>query len=296
MTSTTAPAPTTAPIAEFPERAEWRTILTIARKELGDAVRSRWFWMWAAAFALLAAILAAVALPGSRIAGAASFGRTAASLVALVQIVVPLMGLTLGAQSIAAQRESGALRFLLSHPVNRTEAFWGIHLGLGAALLAAASAGFGAAGVVTALRSGGAQAGAYLRIAVLAWILVIAMLGVGMLISTFARRASAALGIAVFAWLGLVFIGDLGLMGTAVATRLPVSALFTTTVLNPVEAFRLAALGAFAGSFDVLGPAGTYALDTLGALLVPVLVGALLAWMVAPALLAWWRFLRNRDL
>jgi Cu-processing system permease protein len=252
--------------------------------------------MWAIAFAVLAAVLALVALPGSRIAGAASYGRTASSLVALTQIIVPLMGLTLGAQTIASQRESGALRFLLSHPVNRTEAFWGLYLGTAAALTAAAFAGFGAAGVVTALRSGGGQAGSFLRIALLAWALLLAMVGLGMLISTFARRASAALGSAVFVWLVLVFLGDLGLMGTAVATRLSVSTLFFSTVANPVEAFRLASLASFADSLDVLGPAGTYAVDALGGALLPVIVGSLLAWMAIPVTIAWNRFRNRQDL
>ncbi len=295
MTATATKPTTGRSLPDLPERAQWRATLAIAHKELDDAVRSRWFWMWAIAFALLAGVLASVALPGSRIAGSASFGRTAASLVALVQVIVPLMGLTLGAQSIAAQRESGALRFLLSHPVNRTEAFWGFHLGLSAALLAAASAGFGAAGIVTAIRSGGAQAGAFLRITLLAWILVIAMLGVGMFISAFTRRASSALGVAVFVWLAFVFLGDLGLMGTAVATRMPVDALFFATVANPIEAFRLAALGSFVGSLDILGPAGTYAVDALGPALMPVIVGVLVLWMILPSVGAWIRFRTSKD-
>ena len=284
----------TSPVA-IPERAEGRTILVVARKELADALASRWFWMWVAAFAGLAATLALVALPGSRVAASASFSRTAASLVALVQVIVPLMGLTLGAQAIASQREHGALRFLLSHPVNRTEAFWGVYLGLAAALVTAVAAGFGAAGLVTAIRTGGTRTGAFLWIAVGAAILVLAMLGIGMLVSTFTRRTSSALGIAVFIWLGLVFLGDLGLMGTAVATRMPVSALFAVTVANPVEAFRLAALASFTRSLDVLGPAGTYAVNVLGDALVPVIVGVLGLWFVLPAAAAWARFRSPRQ-
>ena len=281
---------------ELAERAEGRAVAAIARKELGDAVRSRWFWMWAVAFAVLAAVLAMVSLPGERIAGAASYGRTAASLVALTQLIVPLMGLALGAQTVAGQRESGALRFLLSHPINRTEAFWGLYLGTAAALTAAAFAGFGATGVLTALRSGGGQAGSFLRITLLAWILLLAMVGLGMLISTFARRASAALGSAVFLWLVLVFLGDLGLMGSAVATRLPVSALFFSTIANPVEAFRLASLASVTATLDILGPAGTYAISALEGALVPVIVASLVAWMVLPVLFAWLRFRNRQDL
>lgn len=281
---------------QITERPQWKLVIPIARKELGEAARSKWFWLWAGAFGVLAASLAAVALPGSQVAGYGSFGRTAASLVALVQIIVPLMGLTLGAQSLAGQRESGSLRFLLSHPVSRTEAFWGTYLGLALALLATAAIGFGAAGIVTVLRAGGAQAGAYVYIAGLSWLLAIAMLGVGMLISTFAKRASAALGISVFVWLVLTFLGDLGVMGTSVATRLPVGTLFATALLNPVEAFRLASLTVFSGTLDVLGPAGTYAVDRLGDALAAVLVAALVIWVVIPALAAWFRFSHKGDL
>jgi Cu-processing system permease protein len=290
MTATAVPTP------DVREGPEPRLIVAIAQKELREAVRSKWFWLWAGAFAVLAAALAFVVLPGSQVAGFGRFGRTAASLVALVQIIVPLMGLTLGAQSLAGQKESGALRYLLSHPVSRTEAYWGTYLGLAAALFATAAAGFGAAGVVTVMRGGGADASAFLRIAALSWVLAIMMLGIGMLVSTFTHRAGAALGVAVFVWLALVFLGDLGLMGTTIATRLPVGALFASALLNPIEAFRLASLTVFSGTLDVLGPAGTYAVDRLGAALTPVLFTVLIAWLVIPAGVGWFRFSRRTDL
>lgn len=278
------------------ERAEWRLVAIVGHKELKAATASRWFWMWVVAFVGLAAVLVAVALPGSRIAAQAGFGRTAASLVTLVQIIVPLMGLTLGALAIAGPRERGALRFLLSHPVNRTEAFWGIYLGHAAALAIAAGAGFGVAGVVTALRGVPAGVGTFLWIATLSWVLAVAMLGVGMLVSVVSGRSAAALGVAVFVWLLLVFIGDLGLMGTAAATRMPVAVLFGVALANPVEAFRLASLTALAGSLDALGPAGTYAIDRLGDRLGVALLSVLALWVAVPAIVAWRRFAGRADL
>ena len=287
---------TTATAAPISERAELRLIMIIARKELRDAIRSKWFWLWAGAFGLLAAVIANVVLPGSQVSEFGNFGRSAASLVALVQIIIPLMGLTLGAQSLAGQRESGAMRYLLSHPVSRTEAFWGTFAGLAGSLLATAAAGFGAAGMVTGLQGGSANAGSFLRIAVLSWVLAVTMLGIGMLVSTFTNRSGAALGTAVFVWLTFAFLGDIGLMGTSVATDLPVSALFFTALANPVEAFRLASLTAFSGSLDVLGPAGTYAVDRLGDRLEPVLLTTSVLWAVIPASLASIRFNRSKDL
>jgi Cu-processing system permease protein len=287
---------TAVPADHITERPQPRAITTIAAKELRETVRSRWFWLWTVAFAALAAILVTVALPGSEIDGYSGFGRTSASLVTLVQLIIPLMGLTLGALSIAGPRESGALRFLLSHPVSRTEAFFGTYLGLGAALAAATAAGFGVAGLITVAGGVPANTGAFLWIALLSWLLALAMLGAGMLISTLTRTAGAALGGAVFVWLILVFVGDLGLMGTAAATRMPVNALFGAALLNPIEAFRLAALTTFAGSLDVLGPAGTYAMDTLGDALLPVLLAVLTAWVIAPLAVAWFRFHKGTDL
>lgn len=287
---------TSAAAIDITERPDLSNIRTIARKEIREAVHSKWFWLWVVAFAGLASFMAAVALPGSQVAGFGNFGRTAASLVALAQIIVPLMGLTLGANSIAGQKENGSLRFLLTHPISRTEAFWGTYLGLAVSLAATVFSGFGVAGIITVVQGGGASAGSFVRIAILSWLLAVSMLGFGMLISVLTERGSAALGIAVFVWLGFTFVGDLGVMGTSVATGLPTWSLLLTAVLNPVEAFRLASLTAFSGSLGALGPAGRYAVDTFGDNLGWMLFLAMATWAVVPTVLAWWRFNRMGDL
>ncbi len=235
-----------------------------------------------------------MALPDADISGYTGFGRTSASLVTLVQIIVPLMGLTLGAAAISGQRESGALRFLLSHPLSRTEALLGTFAGLATALAVAVAGGFGVAGILSAVRGVTEHTGTLLWIALLAWLLAVAMLGVGMLISTYSR-AGSALGVAIFVWLVFVFLGDLGLMATSAATQMPVGVLFFTALANPIEAFRLAALTSFSGTLDVLGPAGTYAVDTLGSSLRPVLGLALLVWVIVPMAGAWARFRQRSD-
>ena len=271
-------------------------VLTILRLELHDGLRNRWLWLHAGAFAILASVLARLALPGATIGGYGAFGRSASSLVALIQLVVPLLGLTLGAQAVAGRRDRGGLRYLLSQPISRTQVFVGIYLGMAAALLATITAGFGAAGLVTGLRGGGADAIAFLRIAGLSWLLALAMLAIGLLISTFIDRAASAVGTAVFVWLVVVFLGDLGLMGSAAATRMPVSTLFLTAVANPIEAFRLATLMSFRDSVDVLGPAGSYAIDRFGDNLGLLLTGILLMWVAIPLAAGWIRFTRGTDL
>lgn len=275
---------------------DWGTVVVLARKELRDSIRDRWFWLYAAGFGLVASSLVFLALSNQGVASYGGFGRAAASLVTLAQLIVPLMGLTLGARTIATGRERGTLRFLLSLPVTRSESFLGTLAGTALALFVAVAVGFGLTGVVGYFGSSSWDPLALGWIALLAWLLAVAMLAVGMLVSVASSKASTALGVSLFLWLIFTFLGDLGVMGTAVATRLPVNVLFTSVVVNPVEAFRLAAMITLHGSLDVLGPAGSYAVDTFGGSLLWVVVGSIVLWAVVPAGIAWWLFARKADL
>jgi Cu-processing system permease protein len=103
----------------------------VAKKEINDSLNNRWFVLYAAAFTGLALLLSWLSLSSGGIgySGFAGFGRTAASLVNLVLLVVPLMALTVGAGSLAGERERGTLHYLLSQPVNRAEVLLGKYLG-----------------------------------------------------------------------------------------------------------------------------------------------------------------------
>ncbi|MEZ4667592.1 MAG: ABC transporter permease subunit [Anaerolineae bacterium] len=120
-----------------------KTISTLAGYELRSSLRNRWFLLYALAFAVLAVALSSLSLTGAGMFGFAGFGRTAASLINLVLLIVPLMGLTIGAHSLASEREKGTLAYLLAQPVSRAEVLWGKFVGLGTALLAALLLGFG---------------------------------------------------------------------------------------------------------------------------------------------------------
>lgn len=69
-------------------------ILTITGKELRDALRNRWFIIFTIAFAGLALALSALIQPGGTQFRVMSYNRTAASLINLVLLFVPLIGLT----------------------------------------------------------------------------------------------------------------------------------------------------------------------------------------------------------
>lgn len=274
-------------------RMELSVIAAIARKEIRDSLRNRWFILYTVAFAVLALALAWLSRAGTGSVGLAGFGRTAASLINLVMIIIPLMALTAGATSLASERERGTLAYLLAQPVSRVEVVLGKYLGLAAALLGSIAAGFGISGLAIAIRSGSSEAIVFLRLVVAAYALALAMLAVGFVISSFARRTSSATGAALFLWLALVFLGDLGLMGTALAFRLGVQDLFHLSLINPLQVFRMAALESVSASMDVLGPAGQYATAKYGTSLPWIFVAVLAAWIAVPMALAHVIFLRK---
>lgn len=259
-----------------------RTIAILSRKELGDALRNRWFVLYTLSFGALALAFSSAALLGSGQFGFASFGRTAASIVNLVLLVVPLMGLTAGATSIAAERERGTLAYLLAQPISRVDVFLGKFIGQAIALALSLTLGIGFSMAVLWWNGGGEQAGVLLSVLCLGVLLSTASLSLGLVLSTVCRASSAALGGAVFLWLLLAFGADLSLMAASFTRSLDIRTMFHLALLNPLSVFRMAAVMSLRSNLELLGPAGLYAAQTYGAWLLPLFGGALLAWIVLP--------------
>lgn len=274
---------------------DFTNVYTITRKELRDALRNRWFMVFTVAFAGIALALSALMHPSSSSLQVASYSRTAASLINLVLLFVPLIGLTLGAANLAGDRETGALSYLLAQPVSRVEVLLGKYLGLAGSLLATLTLGFGVAGVALALQGSVQDAASYLFTVVLAYLLALAMLSLGFLMSTIAQKTTAALGGALFLWLFLVFIGDLGIMGTALSTQMPIQTVFFVAVANPLQMFKLASILTIQANLEVLGPAGLYATNQFGGLLLPLLLLGLVIWIIVPLVAAITLFSRQEK-
>ena len=273
---------------------EWHNLWVLQHKELRDAWRNRWFVLYALMFVVLALAMSWVSVVGVLGSGFAGLGRTAASLINLVVLIVPLMGLTLGSAAIAADRESGLLLYTYSQPVSLGEIVTAKFWGLASALLAALLAGFGGAALVIAGPVAGGEAGAFAGFLVLSMLVALAAASVGLCISSLCNSASTAAGVALFVWLLLVLVGDLGLMGTSLVLDMSVPVLLGLALVNPLQVFKLAAVVTIRGGSEVLGPAGLYATRTLGDGLLPLLVTVLLAWIVVP-LLATLVVLRRRG-
>jgi Cu-processing system permease protein len=261
-------------------------VLTMARRELREAVRSRWFLLYTIAFAGLGLGVSYLSAAATGSSGLAGFGRTSAGLINIVLLVIPLMALTAGAGSIASDRERGMLAYLLAQPVSRAELLLGKFVGLAGALLASIGLGLGLCAGILAWKGGAAGPAAIVWFASLSFALALSMLSVGMLISALARKASVAVGSAIFVWLALAFVTDLGLMAGTLALKLRIEELFALSLINPLQVFKMWSLHAIDSSLDVLGPAGLYATEEFGARLHMIFGAALAVWVCVPLALA----------
>lgn len=272
------------------------TLLLVARLELALALRSRWTQIFAVVFGALALAVASsgYALSGGH--GVQDFARTAASLVQLVLLLVPLTALVIGVLSLAPER--GAAEILFSQPVSRATILFGELLGLLLALAAAQAIGFGAAGLAVFSQSGGEGTLGFLALLLASLLLTSIFLGLAALLSASALgRRARALALALVVWFVSVVLLDVLALG--LASLLPSGpasrVLILATLVNPVAAIRTGTLlavegtGAFGAASLALfrfahGASGVAAAVALSALV----------WLVVPVALAVAR-LRRAD-
>ena len=268
-------------------------LTTIVGRELRAGVRSRWFLLYLLVFLLLSIAFSVVAAAGTELTGQPGFGRTAAGLLNLMLLMVPLLGLTIGAQALVADRQDGSLDYLLAQPVSPAEVFVGKYLGAALAPLLILVFRFGSSAVAMAARGTTGSLSGFLVLVALTLLLGLAMLSVGYLISSGSPQTAAALGLALTLWLGFVIVGDLGLMGSALVMDLSPGTLLVASLANPLDAYKLVAVQTLQASLDVLGPAGVYATRRFGSALPPLLLGLLALWVVVPLPIGYWLFKRT---
>jgi Cu-processing system permease protein len=260
-----------------------KNITLLITKEARESLRNRWFILYTICFSTLAMLLLFLSTSSGEIGGISGFGRTAASLVNLVLLFIPLIALVTGALSISNERENGTLSYLLSHPVMKSEIFLGKFIGLLLSICLSISLGFGLAGIAISIQGGSQDISKFLITSLLSALLAASLLSVGLLISVYSRSGARAIGFAVFLWLFFIVIGDLGIMGTSVVMDLGIKQVFTLALFNPTEVFKIASVLILSPRFEILGPVGIYALNTFGQKgLFYLLISVLLLWTLFP--------------
>jgi Cu-processing system permease protein len=226
------------------------------------------------------------------------FARTAASLVQIVLLLVPVTALLIGVVALAPDR--GAAELLYSQPIRRRTILLGRLGGLLAALVAAQAVGFGAAGLVVFWHSGGEGLGSFALLVLCSFALTAVFLGgaAWLAVGATAGRRSRAIAQALVAWFAAAVLYDVAALGLAsllrsgAASRLLVAAV----ILNPVDAVRTAALLGVEGAAAFGAASLAFFRVTGGRASAGAMLGAsAIVWIVFPTVMAV-RRLRRQDI
>jgi Cu-processing system permease protein len=268
-------------------------VRAIATWEMRGAARSRWLLGAAVLYGVGAVALTLVGLRSLRDLGLSGAGAAIDGLVALGVLLPPLVGLLLGATSVAGGREQGTLAMVASQPIRRSSIPFGIIVGLTATVWAAILAGLGLVAVVLApvvtasdLAGVGVAAAASLAAAAVGVTL-------GVTISVLSTSRSQATAVAAAVWFATALGIDLILAVVGPGIRLGPVGFLWAVLANPLEAIRLLAL--MATDSSALGPFGVYMFDRFGSAgTAGILGGAVASWVIIPALIAG-KVMKGRD-
>jgi Cu-processing system permease protein len=260
-----------------------RVAARVARYELRDVLRSRWLIAYALFFLFVTDALV-------RFGG--DDAKALLSLVNLVLLVVPLVGLVFGTTYLYDARDFTEV--LLAQPVARGQLFVGLYLGLAVPLALAFAAGAAVPFLVHGVPDG--QAGALLAIVGTGVALTFVFVALAFVLAVHADDKAKGLGAAIGLWLGLALLYDGAvLLAVALLSDYPIERPMLGLMLaNPVDLARVLLLL----RFDVAALMGytgaVFARFFGGATGTLVAATTLLAWVAVPVAVGL-RAFRRKD-
>jgi ABC-type transport system involved in multi-copper enzyme maturation permease subunit len=258
----------------------------LAGFELRGAARTRWLTVGGVIFAAAAMGVTLAGLRSLAALGLAGAGAATDGLVHLSLLLPPLIGLLLGAGSLARDRERGMLAMLASQPVRRGALPFAAFAGSVLAVWVVLAAGLGVALVLLAAVITMADLGAFGIVLGVGLVATASAVAIGVMISALASTHHQATAAAASVWLLLALGMDLLLAGVAPGLRLGPAGLLAAVLLNPLEAARILAVMLLDGG-TALGPFGSYLTRRFGTLGAQgVLLGSMAAWTIGPLLVA----------
>lgn len=254
----------------------------LAGFELRGVTRSRWVAVGAAVFAAAAVAVTLAGLRSFSALGLAGAGAATDGLVHVALLLPPLIGLLLGAGSLARHRDSGTLSLLASQPVRRGLLPLSAFVGSTLAVWAVVALGLGAGTLLLSTVATVADLFAVATVLGVSLAATAISVALGVAISSVASSHNQATAAAASLWLLLALGLDLLLAGVAPGLRLGAEGLLVAVLVNPLEAARVLVLLVLDDG-AALGPFGAYLTDAFGRSgALGLLGGGLGFWLVAP--------------
>ncbi len=275
----------------------FNNIKTIAKKEFMDNLRSKWIMVLTIIFILLTLVMSFVQGGG----GLSSMEVTVVGIMAIASMLVPIIAIMLGYNTITGEAESGSLLVVLSNPITRLEVLLGKFVGLGSVLSTSILLGFGIAGIVIMVEDSSNVSG-YMIFMVLTILLGLMFLSLSMCFSSLLKRTVMSLGAGIGIYFWGMIIGTV-LMGVYLATtpgsdlmsmanNMPDWMMTSMMLLSPMDMYQTSTMLGF--SMTSLSTGG-FSVSLPDYITLPRLLVIYSVWIIVP-MIAGYFFFNKRDI
>ncbi|WP_200763995.1 ABC transporter permease [Nitrosophilus alvini] len=241
-----------------------KNLLLIAKLDIKESMRSKWFLVYLLVFGGLMALFFVTGITDSVVMGFTGLSRLLLVYMQVTIVILPIFILITTVKSISGDRESSILEYMLSFPVSLKDYYWGkmagrftiVFLPVILALLL---------GIAWGIFKGGELPWKMLILyTALIFALCFVFLGIAFFISTLVKSHDVALGASFVVWITLLAFIDIALIGLMLQNRISDEIIIFLALLNPMEVFRVGAISLFDPELTVIGPVAYYILDTFG--------------------------------
>ncbi|NLO18028.1 MAG: ABC transporter permease subunit [Arcobacter butzleri] len=241
-----------------------RNLFLVFSTDLKESLRSRWFLVYTLLFGGIIALFFITGITESRIQGFSGLSRLLLIFIEICIGIIPIFILINTVRTIAGERDSNILEYMLSFPISLRDYFFGKFLGK---LFSVTIPIFGALALALvwgAFKSVDIPWGVFLYYIGLIIAMNISFLGLSFFISSLVKTQEVALGIAFFIWLLLLALIDILLIGALIKSTANPDLVYSIALSNPLQVFRIGAIALFDPELAVIGPASYFILDEFG--------------------------------
>jgi ABC-type transport system involved in multi-copper enzyme maturation permease subunit len=271
--------------------------IIIAKKEFMDNLRNNWIMILTVLFIILTLVI-------SFVSGGGKLGDvqiTVAGLLAISSLLIPIIAIMLGYDTISGEAESRSLLVVQSYPVSREDVYFGKFLGLGAVLGIPILLGFGISGIIISITVGETNLVGFLVFMALTFVLGVLYLSLSICFSSILKRHTTSLyaGIGLFFWsliIGSVIIGiHLGTGGSFADFQtgsMPDWIWSSMMILSPMDNYQTSIfLGFDLRIADISG----FSIVIPDFVTLVNLLGIFIIWIVVPMVVGYY-FYRKKDI
>lgn len=261
-----------------------KNLFLVAKLDIKESIKSKWFFIYSIVFGGLMALFFITGITNAVVMGFSGLSRILLIYMQVTIIILPIFILTTTVKSIAGDKESNILEYMLSFPISLKDYYWGKMLGrFLTVFLPVIIALF--LGVAWGVAKGGALPYNMLILySALLFGLSFSFLGIAFFISSIVKSHDVAIGASFVVWIVMLAFIDVALIGLMLQDRVSDNLIISISLLNPMEVFRVGAISLFDPELTVIGPVAYYLLDNFGhtlfvsyAVIYPVIIGILFA-------------------